>query len=290
MLFNMNIFERLSLTIRHHPCLEKANWLWNRLRPLYHFVITVFASNGLQRTINGTDDIRVLSQFRQIGEVYEPQIWQHMMSQVRSGDTIVDVGAYIGLYTVALAKRVGVHGKVIAFEPDPESFLVLKSHVRLNKLQDRVELVPCTISLCDGEVDFFAGKSSYSTISKQSDNSTVKVNSVRIDTYFGDAKIDILKIDVEGFEEEVIQSSMGLLTDKARSPRLIYIEVHPYVWSKTNTTSNSLIKYLEQCGYQIRGVDGDKIEQITHYGEIVAVKNNTDEHVYNQSITSYGKP
>jgi len=51
------------------------------------------------------------------------------MSDVQCGDTVVDVGSYVGLYSIAIANRIGASGRVLAFEPDPQSFAVLQTHV-----------------------------------------------------------------------------------------------------------------------------------------------------------------
>lgn len=77
-----------------------------------------------------------------------------MMQQVMPGDVIVGVGTYIGLYTVALAKRVGPNGKVIAFEPDPKNFAVLRNHCLLNKVDDRVEVVSAAVAHYNAEIAF----------------------------------------------------------------------------------------------------------------------------------------
>jgi hypothetical protein len=57
------------------------------------------------------------------------------------GDTVVDIGAHIGLYSLIAAKRVGPSGKVIAIEPDPENFKILKKNnvQRVNYLKIDVE-------------------------------------------------------------------------------------------------------------------------------------------------------
>lgn len=242
-------------------------------RPLYNCLITLVSPGGIERTINGTDSIRILPRFRQMGESYEPEVWSHMMCNVQSGDKIADVGAYIGLYTIAFAQRVGVDGKVIAFEPDPENFSLLQSHVKLNRLQNRVELVPYLVSLRNDTISFLAGKASQSSMCNvQPCNNTVMIRSIRLDTFFSSGRVDILKVDVEGFEEEVLKSGENLLSDRNRSPRLIYIEVHPYVWHETKTTSDSLLSYLRQCGYQVVDINNQQIDRVSEYGEIIAVK------------------
>src|SRR5919108_6579842 len=60
------------------------------------------------------------------------------------GDTVVDIGAHIGLYSLIAAKRVGPSGKVIAIEPDPENFKILKKNLLLNQLSN-VEPLECAV-------------------------------------------------------------------------------------------------------------------------------------------------
>src|SRR5262249_44264687 len=113
---------------------------------------------GLERVINGTDRLLIAPRFRNIGESYEPEVWRHLMRNVRTGDKIADVGAYIGLYTVALAGRVGAVGKVTAFEPDSTNFRSLKEHTILNKVTDRVHVKNAAVGGVDGLVSFSSAR------------------------------------------------------------------------------------------------------------------------------------
>ena len=72
----MNILERASVAIRHAPALERADWLWDRIRPAYDRMLTTVArSRGLERVINGTDRFRLSAQSRGfIAEEYEPAV------------------------------------------------------------------------------------------------------------------------------------------------------------------------------------------------------------------------
>jgi len=55
---------------------------------------------------------------------------------LQKGDTVIDAGAYTGLYTAYAAKKVGPKGKVIAYEPDPYNIIMLKKNIKLNKLSN----------------------------------------------------------------------------------------------------------------------------------------------------------
>jgi hypothetical protein len=102
------------------------------------------------------------------------------------------------------------------------------------------------------------------------EESTCKVQCVTLDRVFAGQRLDVLKIDVEGFEERVLQGASNLLKDGGRSPRAIYIEVHPYAWPEVGSTSDSLLALLDSCGYEGRTIDGRSVEEIDVYGEIIA--------------------
>jgi hypothetical protein len=93
-----------------------------------------------------------------------------------------------------------------------------------------------------------------------------------LDTIFPDRRLDILKIDVEGYEEDVLKGAVRLLSDSQRSPRVIYIEVHPYAWSALGTTCESLLSFLDRCQYQVLSLDGQAVKQINYWGEVIAYK------------------
>src|SRR5437870_2877368 len=63
------------------------------------------------------------------GQSYEPFETQWIQYLVRPGDVVLDIGAHIGYYTTLLSQLVGVHGKVVAFEPDPTNFTLLQQNV-----------------------------------------------------------------------------------------------------------------------------------------------------------------
>ncbi|MDH3444405.1 MAG: FkbM family methyltransferase, partial [Deltaproteobacteria bacterium] len=153
----MRSFEKYCLALRHSGHLERADWLWGKVRPLYDALVVCTGKKGLQRVINGTDPILIAPQLRNITERYEPETWHSLMREIRPGDTFVDVGVFIGLYTIAVAKRVGAAGRVVSFEPDHFNYLAAKNNVELNGLEDRVDLLPIAVGDIDGTVHFKNG-------------------------------------------------------------------------------------------------------------------------------------
>src|SRR6266404_1064656 len=214
----------MAVAVRHSRWLERADWVWETVRPLYNVCVSVGGRNGLVRVMNGTDRILVLPRCRGVKEEYEPEVWRCLMSEVRRGDTFVDVGTYIGLYSIAVAQRVGPAGRVVALEPNLENYAITDAHVKLNGLQKRVELLQVAAGARDESVSFCL-RGDVSHVGAHEDDTGHVVRCVRLDTVLRDAPVGILKIDVEGYEEMVLRGAEKLLTVSAENPRAIYIEV-----------------------------------------------------------------
>ncbi|MGC1677206.1 MAG: FkbM family methyltransferase [Candidatus Binataceae bacterium] len=270
----MNRLERISGTLRHAPGLGRADRLWNHVRPLYDRVLRAsFGVRGLERVVNGSDRILLSPLSRHfVSEAYEPEVWRAVMSYTRGGDTIAEVGASIGIYTLALASRVGVDGRVVAFEPDPESAAELKANVAINGWQHRIRIMRAVVGESSGEVSFACGRGMESRVASIANSSyaSLRVPMVTLDSVFPDSRVDLLKIDVEGYEEPVLRGAQSLLADRARRPRAIVVEVHPFAWEAVGTTSDSILGLLTGAGYRVKSADGVSVSRISEYGHIVA--------------------
>lgn len=73
-----------------------------------------------------------------INPKFEEYVWCHL--KPAKNDVFIDIGAHIGKYTLPIAKIVGVQGKVIAIEPDPDNFEALLEGIKMNKLTNIVAL------------------------------------------------------------------------------------------------------------------------------------------------------
>jgi hypothetical protein len=69
-----------------------------------------------------------------------------------------------------------------------------------------------------------------------------------------------------------LKGAVTLLQDHRRSPRAIYIEVHPYAWPEVGTSSESLLRLLTRCNYRVLFPSWEEVKQIERYGEIIAYK------------------
>lgn len=266
----MNRYEAIAISVRRSPLLSGAGPLWRLVRPLYKWTLRSLGRTGLRRDINGTDTILLAPELYNMPEVYEPEVWRAIMREIRPGDMFVDVGANYGLYSVAVAKRVGLDGSVHAFEPDRETVAVLRRQIALNHVTARVAVGAYAVGDYVGFVPFTDGRGVESHVGSSDGIEPAQVPSTTLDAAFPHSKVDILKIDVEGFEEKVLLGSLGLLADPARAPRAIFIEVHPAGLARFGSTGAQILSLLRDRGYEVVDLQGRAVSELVEYGEVVA--------------------
>lgn len=273
----MNYVEKTAMRIRHLPILSRCDYLWDFLRPPYDmFIKLLYNKKGLIRVINGTEVIRLHPECRGLLETYEPNFWRRLMAEIQEGDIIADVGAFVGVYTIALARRVGSTGKVIAFEPDVKNCALLRKHITLNNVSSSVEVHDIAVGDLHGLLNFHSRADAESHVIASDEfkagRESVEVQSKTLDEIFDDRKVDIIKIDVEGYEEKVLRGAQSILRRKSGYPRAIFVEVHPYVWDELGNEGERLLSLLRGENYRIETADGTAVNSITQYGRIIAVK------------------
>ena len=165
----------------------------------------------------------------------------------------VDVGAYHGAYAVilgALVKRRG--GKVLAVEPNPESFRILKDNIRRNKLEDTVISVQCAVSDVENRTNTLTLDGSQSHILKgtecRSGGKGVAIQIRRLDSLLlehGFPRMDVVMIDVEGAELEVLRS---FLPWRQATLPVIFCELHCNEWSLFGHGAEDFTSFMKSQG------------------------------------------
>lgn len=268
----MNWIETVSTNIRHLPGFRNLGGVWDFLRPAYQkFVSLSSGGKGLVRNINGMDEIRILPQWRALPEEYEPEVWKMLLPQIQAGDCIADIGAHYGLYAIAFAKRAGPTGCVIAVEADPANAKVLRTHAELNSVESVVEVVEKALSDQEGEAIWHSQDMQSVAKPVSAGHTGPSVSMTTLDKIASERRVDVILVDIEGYEEPALRGARILLSDPARRPRLIVIEVHPYNWPLCGGSSASLLSLLRECGYEVRHLDGRAADVISQYGHVFAV-------------------
>jgi FkbM family methyltransferase len=151
---------------------------------------------------------------------------------LQPGMTVLDIGAYSGLYTLTASVRVGREGHVIAFEPSPFQRKRLQWHVWLNRCSN-VRIENAAIGSKEGEEIFFsvrgrsAGYSGLRPPEVEAATRPIPVRVTTLDSYLrrhSVGSVDFIKVDVEGGELDVFKGAVDLLRQQVRPVILCELE------------------------------------------------------------------
>jgi FkbM family methyltransferase len=138
---------------------------------------------------------------------------------------IIDAGANIGMASLYF-RKLYPQAKILAFEPDPMIFTVLKANVERNRLD--IQCVNAAVDESTGTKNFFTGaecSASGSLHSHESLTGATTVQCVRMSEYVGQW-VDLLKLDVEGSETAVLRELAA--SGKLESIGQMIVEFHPH--------------------------------------------------------------
>lgn len=185
-------------------------------------------------------------------QTWEPNETRWFVDSVRPGDTVVDIGANIGYYTVIAGKLVGDAGRVYAFEPDPVAFELLLRNVALNGLHN-VVAEQKAVSNENGAIRLYLSdenKGDHRIFeTKGEERESIEVEAVRLDDYFADytGHIGFLKIDTQGAEGAIVEGMGGLLE---RHPEAVLaIEFFPSALTSFGYDAKQLLETFQTQGF-----------------------------------------
>ena len=178
---------------------------------------------------------------------------------VNPGDTVLDIGANIGAHTLGLAKSVGSAGKVYAFEPADFAFQKLLRNLALNpELERRTQA--SQVMLGSGADKPLAGVyaswplETVDSVHPKHRGRFVSTQGANADTLDGFverekiARINLIKMDVDGNELPVLQGGRGMLS---KHRPIIVMEMSPYVHAEEQHSFAEMIELLRELEYKI---------------------------------------
>jgi FkbM family methyltransferase len=132
---------------------------------------------------------------------------------LRGGDLFLDIGANVGSYAI-LASGV-CRATTWAFEPDPNTVRSLRRNVAINDLDELVTVYELALGDADGEIPFTVGRDTGNRVASAGEKNVRTVRQKRLDALIGGASHPILmiKMDVEGYGEEVLRGAQALLAN-----------------------------------------------------------------------------
>jgi FkbM family methyltransferase len=238
------------VALRISPRLARENPGLVKVAPEWTTPSVLVRRQGLRLELDLRDNLQAVLYY---AGRYEPAVRRFLLSELRQGDVVLDVGANIGLHALTAAKRLRElgGGRVIAFEPATDCLAKLQAAAERNNLH--VEVVPTAL----GERRYDAALRADSRYdeadagvrSLYGDGAVVqKVPVIRLDDWVREhalSRLDVVKIDIEGAEVSALSGAARTL--KRLRPRALLVE------DKRIESSARLHAVLDELGYQATG-------------------------------------
>ncbi len=208
---------------------------------------------GSRHAFTVHNDYRIYFQASSLSEHYwirpngGPTEYRFLNELVEPGHVVIDVGANIGTTVIPTAKRVGPEGHVYAFEPVPATFRFLERNVALNELKN-VSLFRAAAGDRNGQVSF--AEENEDVVSHVQPDSAGEIDMLRLDQMSELNRhdhIDLLKVDVEGFEQVVLEGATGIFP----KIRKIYLEFSEEESGKFGRSNAQLFRLLRDHGFEL---------------------------------------
>jgi FkbM family methyltransferase len=175
------------------------------------------------------------------------------------GAVVVDGGANIGIYSEFLSRCVGPDGVIHSFEPCPDNFMRLRCATR--KLPN-VNLCPAAVGESSGETMLYVSDKlnvDHRAYATEGDaRRALQIGMVALDDYFKPSeRVDLLKLDVQGYELRALQGAKRILNENQEIKLLL--EFWPYGLKQAGANWGELVEMLEGFAMNVMFVRADSL-------------------------------
>tara|TARA_Y100000310_G_scaffold299526_1_gene334455 strand:- start:93 stop:845 length:753 start_codon:yes stop_codon:yes gene_type:complete len=218
--------------------------LWKKI--VHTPAIITLRNNLMFKVRPGIPDIQMIK------EVFQDRQYHQALQHLPKNAVVLDLGANIGTFTVLAAKQPNTK-KVYAYEPFPSNTALLIKNTSLNNLNEKVSINAEAVSKKSGTTEFYLnskGPATHSLNNKTGKSITVPTTSLsQILKKHKIKKVDLLKLDVEGAEEDILLNTTK--TDLKKIKHII-MEYHP------NINLKKLITFLKKNGFHVKHKASDE--------------------------------
>ncbi len=199
---------------------------------------------------------------------YEEEVLKIIQEELPTGGTYIDIGSNIGQHAL-FASVINPTGRVVAFEPITKLYQQFLDSIAINKITTiTLHKKACGESEMQMNINFSEKNMGGASLVEESNRESYEtISIIQGDTILmSESRIDLIKVDTEGFELEVLRGILG--TIRKHRPKLL-IEYSPILYSGPRTQNGALIlELLEEENYEIVTIDDG--------GKIHLTKNLTD--------------
>jgi FkbM family methyltransferase len=195
---------------------------------------------------------------------FEPAETALFQREVKPGDTVVDIGANIGYFTLLFARLVGETGRVYAFEPDPENFALLTKNLNVNGYQN-VRAFNEAVSDANGTLHLYRSnenRGDHRIYDSGDGRAPVTVRAVRLDDRLaGDGgPVHFIKMDIQGAEGLALKGMRNVL--KRNSHLTLVTEFWPNGIKRSGIEPNVFLSTLQEEGFALQRIDKKSLRLI----------------------------
>lgn len=223
---------------------------------------------------------------------FEKENIDFFRSLIRENQTIFDVGANIGIYSLVASQKLNEGGNIFCFEPSEWAFNRLNENIALNGFSN-IEVIKKGISDKSGTINFYVCRDdAYNSIGVKpmmEVEKIVPISVTTIDEFCEEQKIshiDILKIDAEGADYLVLKGAVGML-NKPNSP-IIFCEFNRNISDGFDFSKNDFVNYLINNNYLIYELKNKRLctfTQDSRSNEIICIK---QDHILKYNLKLIG--
>ena len=234
---------------------ESANRIEQQLAQLQRIERSRCMAFGHPMQVHPDDNV-ITEHLSQNG-CFEPLETRLVQQVIKPGQTVIDVGANIGYYTLQFAKLVGPTGHVYAFEPDPENYKLLCRNVAQNGYAN-VTTIQKAVSNCSAQLKLFRNEENFGDhriYDCDNGRPSVTVDTISLDQYVAtiDRAIDVIKFDIQGAEAMAFEGMSKLLHD--HTALQIITEFWPRGLKMSGTEPRKFLENLIEHGFQVKVID-----------------------------------
>lgn len=192
-----------------------------------------------------------------LNRIYEPTETALLQELINPGDTIVDIGANIGYYSLIFARATTPAGRVFSFEPDASNFSLLNQNLKLNG--HRHVLTENKAATAEtGDIELFVSDGSladHRIYDSGDGRRSVKIPGIALDDYFAnvDGEIHLIKMDIQGAEYFAVQGMRKMLQKNLKVKLLT--EFWPFGLKRAGVEAIEYLRLLQDIGLEISTVD-----------------------------------
>lgn len=239
----------IARTVMNHPLHRKQKarsllrWvslaLSSRLTPTRQIAIP-YVGDAILNWPSESTSVMICARYG-LGEFADMAFLLHLL---RKDDLFCDVGANAGVYTVLAGRAIGC--SVVAAEPVPSVFNLLMQNVYANSIADKVDARNIGVGSQIARLRFTSNLWSYNHVVEGEEENTISVDSYPLDQIL-DGRVPLaIKVDVEGFEGQVIAGACETLIDQEL--QAVVIEMWSDHLARYNDTVDQVLEAFSNAG------------------------------------------